>query len=51
MVLGFRVCAPQSRTAKRSRAILKQQRRLESKTKESTDAVSSLLTEQEGCAK
>lgn len=39
---------PQSRTAKRSRAIIKQQKRIETKVKESTVAVSTLLTEQEG---
>ncbi|XP_026192038.1 probable U3 small nucleolar RNA-associated protein 7 [Cyclospora cayetanensis] len=39
---------PQSRTAKKSRAILKQQKRLEIDTRESKDAISTLATEQEG---
>ncbi|KAL8447259.1 hypothetical protein Emed_004470 [Eimeria media] len=39
---------PQSRTAKRSRALLKQHRRLRAKAKESTAALTSLRTEQEG---
>ncbi|OEH75268.1 bing4ct domain-containing protein [Cyclospora cayetanensis] len=38
----------QSRTAKKSRAILKQQKRLEIDTRESKDAISTLATEQEG---
>ncbi|KAL8424664.1 hypothetical protein Efla_006449 [Eimeria flavescens] len=39
---------PQSKAAKRSRAIIKEQKRLETKAKESAAAVASLLTEQEG---
>ncbi|KAL8272938.1 hypothetical protein Esti_003106 [Eimeria stiedai] len=39
---------PQSRTAKRSRALLKQHKRLWAKAKESAAAVTSLQTEQEG---
>ncbi|KAL8452119.1 hypothetical protein Emag_002522 [Eimeria magna] len=39
---------PQSRTAKRSRALIKQHRQLRAKAKESAAAVTSLRTEQEG---